>query len=476
MFQVSTFVAAPCENSEIHPRLEKINCWQGQCMLEFIFPSMNCVWWILRCSKVATEIDIIVFFLFVDWYVWCRPVKSVPGLSACAGRKTSIPCQSCAPVKISPSESQCRFGRFVHIAAILSQPSWWYLLPMWPMPPVAASRNWAPDWNRLKLEATINPSHKPWKLYQTLPMDQVIFQPRSGLAASNFPAPSQRKKWKGPTVIPLSPVLHSNVHPCPTSKFSFSHSSRFDSTKLRSFTENGVVFSSTTNPSCQQHIMCVFMRASHSQCTSRLMSASCPARAMFPIPIVRLTLPSWSRHTLCGSFRRLRWTKQNKQNIEMKNFKRYVNSAVLTKRLTSSELAFQERKLSNIEAKDSKTAQTIKYQMSFPDAANRCRMSFPNCNKHTKFCAYWNTQPHWGELDRHLIAWPDKGKHSQRKHYTPEKKKIASSLVKEMTEIQWEQHVLVCRNLYRLPRPALDPVGRNGTHAASIWFVGCLGR
>ena len=48
---------------------------------------------------------------------------------------------------------------------------------------------------------------------------------------------------------------------------------------------------------------------------------------------------------------------------------------------------------------------------------------FPNCNKHTKFCAYWNTQPHWGELDRHLIAWPDKGKHSQRKHYTPEKEK-----------------------------------------------------
>ena len=119
--------------------------------------------------------------------------------------------------------------------------------------------------------------------------------------------------------------------------------------------------------------------------------------------------------------------------------------------------------------------QTIKYQMSFPDGANRCRMFFPNCNKHTKLCAYWNTQPHWGELDRHLIAWPDKGKHSQRKHYTPEKEKIIRSLVKEMTKIQVQQHVSVSRNLYTLPRPALDPVGRNGTHAASIWFVGCLG-
>ena len=351
------------------------SCWQGQCMLECIFPSMNCVWWMLRCSKVATEIDIIVFLLFVmDWYVWCRPVKSVPGLSACAGRKTSIPCQSCAPVKISPSESQCRFGRFVHIAAILSQPSCWHLLPMWLMPPVVASRNWAPDWNRLKLEATINPSHKPWKLYIPDSTNGPSHLPTSirpcGIQLS---CPFSEKKWKGPTVRPLSPVLHSNVA---TSRFSFSHSNRFDSTKLRSFTENGVVFSATTNPSCQRHIMCVFMRASHSQCTSRLMSASCPARAMFPIPIVRLTLPSWSRHTLCGSFRRLRWTKQNKQSIEMESFKTYVNSAVLTKRLTSSELAFQERKWSNIEAKDSKNAQTIKYQMSFPDGANMCRMFF----------------------------------------------------------------------------------------------------
>ena len=87
----STFVAAPCTNSKTHPHLGKNRfCWQGQCILEFMFPSMNCDWWMLLCSKVATEIDIIVFFIFVmDWYVWCQPVKSVPGLSTRAGEKAA---------------------------------------------------------------------------------------------------------------------------------------------------------------------------------------------------------------------------------------------------------------------------------------------------------------------------------------------------------------------------------------------------
>ena len=277
--------------------------------------------------------------------------------------------------------------------------------------------------------------------------------------------------------------------PRPTSRFSFSHSNRFDSNKFRGFTENGIVFSLRPQILLAKDISCVL---SCGLATASVRPAWCPPHAQHG-PCFRFRSSGWHcPHGLGTLFviPSADWDKPSRASRANGESQSVYEQCSPDQRTHQFGVGLPGTKIvkywgqgfnipkHNLKPRKICTATNstvVNYQISF-QMVQICGMLFPNTVTRTHFlCAYRNTQPHWGELDRHLIAWPNKGKEWQQKLYTPGTQK------NRFTGQRKDQNSIAttCSSVshfFRLPRPAFDRVGKNGTHAASIWSVGWLGK
>ena len=121
MFQLSTCVAVPCENSKIYQCFRKS---KSCCKANAFWSSCFLKWIAFDKYYAAAKLLLRLTSLYSSSSSWTgmsgADLSKAYQALALVPDKKCIPCQSC-DVKISPSESQCRFGRFVH-AARLNQP------------------------------------------------------------------------------------------------------------------------------------------------------------------------------------------------------------------------------------------------------------------------------------------------------------------------------------------------------------------